>query len=118
VGEVEINFLDIRVLIPDSACYAFEQALHRFLESGIDFEREPKIVKGELRVHSLDLHSLLGFLDKSDTDEMSFKRSLSMIAKCLEGFEAKTLKKEMRAHYQWCLAALKNFEIGRHLGED
>lgn len=113
-----VEYLDLSLRIPDHLQEHAQAWIQRFLDEGEEIVSPPKIRLGVLRINSQDLVQFLGFVDPETLTVMDLQRLKSNAKAQMEDLLRKSLHPDYRYHYQWCLAALKNFEFGRFVSED
>lgn len=109
-----IEYYDLKIAIPDHLTDVTQSAIDEFEDHQDYIVLSPKLKNRVLKINSTDFIALLGFLDVSKISEMDLKRIQSEAESQMQQYVAKTVKADYRSHYQWCLAALKNLDWGRH----
>lgn len=110
-----IDYLDLKISFLASQTEDLTQAVEDYEASYDYIKMTPKLRKSQLLINSNDLIPFLGYLQIGDWTQLDRRRLKTEIRSRLEDILQKALHAESRVHYQWCLAALENFEWGRFL---
>ena len=110
-----IDYLDLSIPIPLTSQEALEHALKRMKDSYLHLEREPRVKDGTLAINSNDFIAFLGYLNPQDLSEIELRRLTSNAEAELDQQLLRSVSVDKRAHYKWCVAAMKNFQMGRFL---
>jgi hypothetical protein len=113
-----IDHLDLEIEIPEISLERFNRWLDDFVENHTHVEVKPKIKNSILLMNSNDLVAFMGYIDQEEISQIELYRFRSHVVRELERNLLKAVSLDSRSHYQWCLAALKNFELGRFREED
>lgn len=109
-----VDYYDLKISIPDHVVEVAQNAMEEFEEHHDYIVISPKLKNKLLKVNSTDFIALLGYLDVGHLSEIDLKRIQSDAEEQMQQYIAKTVNADYRSHYQWCLAALKNLDWGRH----
>lgn len=109
-----ITYYDLKIPVPDHMTKMTQAAVNEFEDHHDYIVLSPKLKNKVLKVNSTDFIALLGYLEVSNFSEMDLKRIQSEAESQMQQYVAKTVNADYRSHYQWCLAALKNLDWGRH----
>lgn len=114
-----IDHLDLVIKLSEGIHQVVEHALDLFLSDSETIVAKPVLQRSQdacyLRINSFDLVNLLGYLNPDVLTELEQKRLFRSIEKVIAGQLGKTLNSSSDYHYKWCLTAIHNFEMGRHL---
>lgn len=110
-----IDYLDLSVSVSPTSQEALERVLDRLKDSYLHLEREPKLKDGTLVINSNDFIAFLGYLDPQELSELELRRLISSAEAAMDQCLLRSVSVDKQAHYKWCVAALKNFELGRYL---
>lgn len=113
-----VEHLDLSLRIPEHLMEQIQGWLDDFLTESEDVIKTPKMKSGALRMNSQDLIEFLGYVDPSQLSDVDQQRIKSLAKEQLQDNLNKAIRSEYRYHYQWCLAALQNFEWGRFINEE
>lgn len=113
MSQRRVEHLDLSLRLPPHMKDLIETWLEQFLEEGEEIVTPPKIKKGLLRINSQDLIQFLGYIQPGELQPIDLQRIKTLAKDQLELSLNKSIHPEYRYHYQWCLAALENFELGR-----
>lgn len=108
-----VEHLDLSLRLPPHLLELTQQWIEQFTEEGEEIVTPPKIRKDVLRINSQDLIQFFGYVDPEKLTSLDLQRLKSLAKEQLELGLNKSLHADYRYHYQWCLAALENFEFGR-----
>ena len=108
-----IEYLDLSLRIPPHLLEVARRWVEQFNDEGEEIVSPPKMKAGVLRINSQDLIQFLGFVDPEELSAIDLQRLKSLAKEQLQIGLGKVLHPDYRYHYQWCLAALENFEFGR-----
>lgn len=108
-----VEHLDLSLRLPPHLQDIVKQWMDQFTEEGEEIVTPPKIRRGVLRINSQDLIQFFGYVDPDKLTSLDLQRLKNMAKEQLELGLNKSLHADYRYHYQWCLAALENFEFGR-----
>jgi len=109
-----IDYLDLKIKIPKNLTKQFQGWLKQFEDHHDFIVTYPKLKNEILKINSTDIIPFLGYIDPSQLTELEQKRLERDISDQMGQYINKTTSSEYKSHYQWCLAALKNFPWGRH----
>ena len=93
----------------------YRAALKRLKEEHDYVEIEPRLRKSVLQINSTDFIAYLGYLDTLLLNDIDLQRFKVRARQQLEQQLFKSISLDHRAHYKWCLAAIKNLNWGRYL---
>ncbi len=110
-----IDFLDVIVRLPHASVPQLEETLQRFVTEYNFVEIEPKIKDGRLLINSTDLIAYLGYISPDLLTEFEKVQFRQNIIDALDQLLLRAVNTDFRSHYKWCIAAVKNLELGRYL---
>lgn len=110
-----IDYLDLDLELPSHSLEAFKCGLDMFTNHHNFVQSNPRLNKTRLLINSYDFVAYAGYLDIKQISDFDMHRFLIRATQALEHKLLNATVLDHRAHYQWCLTALKNFEIGRFL---
>lgn len=109
----QVQHLDLALRIPPETDELFKQWLIDF-EEGHDYVQvSPKLRGQTLKINSQDLIDFLGFIQPDEINAFHLRQFRKQVEDQLKAMLSKSLHPDYRYHYQWCLAALNNFDDGR-----
>lgn len=112
-----IDHLDLSLRLNPSLLSAVEHTLSVFNEEHVHIEVAPKLKGKLLHINSNDLIALLGYIEVDDFSEIELKALETEIIFQLDQQLLRSTGMDARAHYRWCIAAVKNFRVGRFVAE-
>jgi hypothetical protein len=112
-----IDYFDLKITFKADHKPDLENTINLYEHNYDYIKMTPKLRAQVLLLNSIDLIPFLGYLDHSQWSELDTQRLKSEIKGKLEDLLGKSLHADYRAHYQWCLAGLENFEWGRFVPE-
>ena len=113
-----IDYIDLTIHVPDSAVPRFKQFFELFVEEYNHVEVTPRFKANKLHINSNDLIAFLGYVDPHRLSDFELERFRAEAMKELDQRLLRSLTLDHQAHYKWCMAAIKNFVVGRHLEEE
>lgn len=117
-GKKVIDHLDITLPVHPELQELCQRWLDRFSDEHDYIEATPRLRRGTLLINSTDLISFLGYIDPTGCPEIEMARFKRAVRTQLENQLLYSVSQDTRAHYQWCLTALKSFAWGRYLSDD
>ena len=113
-----VDYLDLSLHLPPSIQPYIESCFTDFLENHLHIVISPRIKGDELLINSTDFIAFLGYVDSSRMSEFERHHFLQQAKRQMEQLLLKSLSRDYQHHYQWCLAALNNFSLGRYLSAE
>lgn len=112
-----IDYIDLVLTVPGTCLEAVNTAVAQLQEQCTFIEIQPKLKGSTLHINSNDAVTLLGYIKPAHLSQLDAARLKQIVVRELDQQLLRSTSLDKQAHYKWCITAVKNFQLGRHLTE-
>lgn len=110
-----IDYIDLVLTVPVTCMEAVSAAVDQLQEQCTFVEIQPKLKGAALHINSNDAVTLLGYIEPAQLSQLDAARLKQIVMRELDQQLLRSTSLDKQAHYKWCITAVKNFQLGRHL---
>jgi hypothetical protein len=110
-----IDYIDLVLTVPVTCMEAVSAAVDQLQEQCTFVEIQPKLKGATLHINSNDVVTLLGYTEPTQLSQLDAARLKQIVMRELDQQLLRSTSLDKQAHYKWCITAVKNFQLGRHL---